>query len=47
MEVVEISPPYDVNDNTALLGNRLMLEALGAMVSNDKLGHRERVTKPA
>ena len=47
MEVVEISPPYDVNDNTALLGNRLMLEALGAMVANDKLGHRERVTNSA
>ncbi len=47
MEVVEIAPPYDVNDNTAQLGCRLMLEALGSMVIEGKLGHRAKVMKPA
>lgn len=47
MEVVEISPPYDVNENTAQLGCKLMLEALAAMVIEGKLGHRDKVMKPA
>jgi agmatinase len=47
MEMVEISPPYDVNENTSQLGCKLMLEALAAMVVAGKLGHREKVMKPA
>jgi agmatinase len=43
MEVVEIAPPYDVNDNTAQLGCRVILDALGSMVANGKLGHRAKV----
>ncbi|MEE9300837.1 MAG: agmatinase family protein [Alphaproteobacteria bacterium] len=43
LEVVEISPPYDVNDNTAQLGLRVMLDALAAMVTAGKLGHRDAV----
>jgi agmatinase len=31
MDVVEVSPPYDHADVTALLGNRVVLEALSAM----------------
>ena len=42
MEVVEVSPPYDVNDNTAQLACRVMLDALGTMVAEGKLGARAR-----
>ncbi len=31
MDVVEVAPPYDHSDITALLGNRVVLEALSAM----------------
>ena len=43
MEVVEVSPPYDVNDNTSQLACRVMLDALGTMVVERKIGHRDRV----
>jgi agmatinase len=43
MEVVEVAPPYDVNDNTAQLACRVMLDVLGTMVAEGKLGHRARV----
>ena len=43
MEVVEVSPPYDVNDNTSQLACRVMLDVLGTMVVEGKLGHRDRV----
>ena len=42
MEVVEVSPPYDVNDNTAQLACRVMLDALGTMVAEGRLGARAR-----
>jgi len=45
LEVVEISPPYDVNDNTSQLGCRVMLDALAAMIAAGKLGHRAKVMK--
>ncbi len=45
MEVVEVAPPYDVNDNTAQLACRVMLDVLGTMVAEGKLGHRARVMK--
>jgi agmatinase len=38
MEVVEVSPPYDVADITSVLGVRVVLETLGALVQNGKLG---------
>lgn len=41
MEVVEVSPPYDVGDVTSLLGARVVLDVLGTMVEAGKLGHRE------
>ena len=46
MEVVEVSPPYDVNDNTSQLACRVMLDVLGTMVVERKIGHRDRVMSP-
>jgi agmatinase len=43
MEVVEVSPPYDVNDNTSQLACRVILDALGTLVVEGKLGHRSEV----
>ncbi len=43
MEVVEVSPPYDVNDNTSQLACRVILDVLGTLVVEGKLGHRESV----
>ena len=37
-EVVEVSPPYDTSDITALLGVRVVVEALGSLVAHGKLG---------
>jgi agmatinase len=36
MDVVEVSPPYDHADITAMLGNRVVLEALSAMARRRK-----------
>ncbi len=36
MDVVEVSPPYDQADITALLGNRVVLEALTAIARRRK-----------
>jgi len=36
MDVVEVSPPYDHADITALLGNRVVLEALSAIARRRK-----------
>ena len=50
MEVVEVSPPYDVSDITALLGARAVMEVLGTLVVSGKLGRMpESITnsKPA
>jgi agmatinase len=41
LEVVEVSPPYDVGDVTALLGARVVLDVLGTLVSAGKLGRHE------
>ena len=37
MEVVEVSPPYDTSDITALFATRVIVDALGALVANGKL----------
>ena len=39
MDVVEVSPPYDVADVTALLASRVIMNVLGTLVLNRKLGH--------
>jgi agmatinase len=46
MEVVEVAPPYDNADITALLGVHSILECLGAMVLNGQLGKRPDVGEP-
>lgn len=38
MELVEVSPPYDVSDQTALLGTRIISDVLGSMVRAGKIG---------
>ncbi len=47
LEVVEVSPPYDTSDITALLGVRVVVEAIGSMVANGTLGkHKAIIDKP-
>ncbi len=48
MEVVEVAPPYDVSDMTAQLACRGVMDVLGTLVLEGKLGGRkpERVKKP-
>lgn len=38
MEVVEVSPPYDISDTTALLAVRAVLDVLASMVDNGRIG---------
>ena len=45
MEVVEVSPPYDVNDNTAQLACRVILDTIGTLIANKHIGHRDRTRK--
>jgi agmatinase len=40
MEVVEVSPPYDVADTTSLLAARVICDVLGTLVAEGKLGSR-------
>jgi agmatinase len=47
LEVVEVSPPYDISDVTSLLATRVIVDALGTMVSYGKLGaHKPIIDKP-
>jgi agmatinase len=47
LEVVEVSPPYDTSDITALLGVRVVVEALGTLVAHGKMGsHKPIIDKP-
>ena len=47
MEIVEVSPPYDHADITSLMALRIVVDALGAMVSHGKLGkHKDIIDKP-
>ena len=39
MEVVEVSPPYDCSDITALLALRATVEVMGTLVVNGHIGH--------
>ena len=46
MEIVEVSPPYDVSDITSLMGLRICVGVMGAMVSHGKMGkHRDIIDK--
>ncbi|BCJ75769.1 agmatinase [Catellatospora sp. IY07-71] len=40
MDVVEIAPPYDVADNTSLLGARVIMDTLATLVHHGHLGDR-------
>ncbi len=41
MEVVEVSPPYDISDITSLMGMRAIVDVLGTLVAHGKMGaHR-------
>ncbi len=42
MEVVEVAPPYDVSDMTAQLACRAVMDVLGTLVAEKKLGRRKR-----
>ncbi|KAI2511417.1 agmatinase [Fragilaria crotonensis] len=47
MEVVEVSPPYDHADITSLMALRIVVDALGAMVSHGTMGnHKHIIDKP-
>ena len=47
VEVVEVSPPYDTSDITALVGVRVVVEVLGSLVANGKMGaHKGIIDKP-
>ncbi len=40
MEIVEVSPPYDMSDITSLLAVRAICDTLGTMVKHDRIGGR-------
>lgn len=42
MEVVEVSPPYDLSDITALMGVRVVADTLGALVVGGHLPAKQR-----
>ena len=46
MEVVEVAPPYDVSDMTAQLACRAVMDVLGTLVAEGKLGRRKREPSP-
>lgn len=47
LEVVEVSPPYDTSDITALLGVRVVVDVLGTLVAHGKMGaHKGIFDKP-
>ena len=39
-EAVEVSPPYDISDITALVAVRAMVDVLATMVKHDRIGGR-------
>ena len=43
MEVCEVSPPYDISDVTSLMGVRLMMDVLGTMAKNGRIGGRLKI----
>lgn len=45
MEVVEVSPPYDTSEITALLGVRAIVDVLGATVAHGRLGEHRKLLR--
>lgn len=47
MEVVEVSPPYDTSEITALMATRAVVDVLGTLVAHGKMGsHRGLIRDP-
>ena len=46
MEVVEVAPQYDVGDITGLLGCRAIMDVLGTLVNEGKLGRKPETRLP-
>ncbi len=46
MELVEVSPPYDVSDITSLLGGRVIMDVLASLVEAGKLGRPAKPKEP-
>ncbi len=47
LEIVEVSPPYDISDITSLFAVRVIVDALGSMVLAGKMGaHKAIIDKP-
>ena len=47
LEVVEVSPPYDTSEITALFGTRVIVDVLGSLVAHGKMGaHKMVIDKP-
>jgi len=45
MEVVEVSPPYDTSEITALMGVRAIVDVLGSVVAHGKMGDHRRLLR--
>ncbi len=45
MEVVEVSPPYDVSDITSLMALRAIVDVLGTVVAHGKLGSHKGIIR--
>ena len=45
MEVVEVSPPYDISDITSLMALRGVVEVLGTLVAFGKLGRHKSIIR--
>ena len=42
MEVVEVSPPYDISDMTSLMATRVICDAMAHLVLSGQLPRREK-----
>jgi agmatinase len=47
MDIVEVSPPYDWAESTAMIANRVALEAISALAVKRRAGHPVRFTPAA
>lgn len=45
MEVVEVSPPYDISDITSLMAMRAIVDVLGTVVAHGKLGSHRHIIR--
>ena len=45
MEVVEVSPPYDISDITSLMAMRAIVDVLGTVVAHGKIGSHKQIIR--